>query len=198
MEHSEHPFKSGEKNPGNAHVEQAVAGDTGAEMEAQDVKVKGEIFPGINMRTILAFLVSALPLLDIGGSVSCRSRQAICGQLNAYEMTLVIPAAAASYINAELGPNPDYIWINVTWGLGAAVLVSVSGRLSDIFGRRYFMLCGALISFVGTIVGATGQSIPQMIASGVLFGVGSGIQESGFACIMEFIPNKYRLTALGM
>ena len=80
----------------------------------------------------------------------------------------------------------------------AAILVSIGGRLSDIFGRRYFMLSGAFISFIGTIVGATGQSIGQMIASGVLFGIGSGFQEMGFACIMEFIPNKYRLTALGM
>ena len=87
--------------------------------------------------------------------------------------------------------------INVTWSLGAAVLVSVAGRLSDIFGRRYFMLCGASISFIGTIIGATGQSIPQMILSGILFGIGSGFQELGFACIMEFIPNRYRLTALG-
>lgn len=59
------------------------------------------------------------------------------------------------------------------------------------------MLCGAIISFLGTIVGATGQSVGQMIGAGVMFGVGSGFQEMGFACIMEFIPNKYRLTALG-
>jgi MFS family permease len=112
-------------------------------------------------------------------------------------MTLLIPAVAAQTINAELGPDPDYVWINIVWGLCAAILVSVGGRLSDIFGRRYFMLAGATISFLGTIVGATGKSIPQMIASGVLFGVGSGFQEMGFACIMEFIPYKYRLTALG-
>lgn len=112
-------------------------------------------------------------------------------------MTLLIPAVAISYINADLGPSPNYPWINITWSLGASILVSVGGRLSDIFGRRYFMLCGAIISFVGTIVGATGQSITQMIVSGVLFGIGSGFQEMGFACIMEFIPNRYRVTALG-
>jgi MFS family permease len=124
--------------------------------------------------------------------------QAICTQLSAYEMTLLIPSVAISYIRADLGPtSTSYPWINITWSLGAAILVSVGGRLSDIFGRRYFMLCGAIISFVGTIVGATGQSITQMIVSGVLFGVGSGFQEMGFACIMEFIPNKYRLSALG-
>jgi MFS family permease len=112
-------------------------------------------------------------------------------------MTLLIPAVAAPTINADLGPDPDYVWMNIVWGLCAAIVVSIGGRLSDIFGRRYFMLTGAAISFIGTIVGATGQSIPQMIASGVLFGIGSGFQEMGFACIMEFIPNKYRLTSLG-
>ena len=113
-------------------------------------------------------------------------------------MALLIPASAVSYIDADLGPSPSTGWINVTWSLGAAVLVSVSGRLSDIFGRRYFMLCGAIIAFIGTIIGATGRSILQMIISGVFLGVGAGFQEMGFACIMEFIPNKYRLTALGM
>lgn len=112
-------------------------------------------------------------------------------------MALIIPAVSAGVINADLGPSPNYIWMNISWTLGAAVLVSVSGRLSDIFGRRYFMLAGAFISFIGTIIGATGQSIAQMIVSGVFFGIGSGVQEMGFACIMEFIPNKYRLTALG-
>ncbi|KAJ9605914.1 hypothetical protein H2200_009763 [Cladophialophora chaetospira] len=150
-----------------------------AAMVEDAIHVEGEIWNGINRKTVLAFL-------------------AICGQLNAYEMTLLIPAVAAPTINADLGPDPDYIWINIVWGLCAAILVSIGGRLSDIFGRRYFMLTGATISFLGTIVGATGRSIPQMIASGVMFGVGSGFQEMGFACIMEFIPNKYRLTALGL
>ena len=123
--------------------------------------------------------------------------QAICTQLSAYEFALIIPANSVSYINAELGPKPYASWINVTWTLGAAIIVSVGGRLSDIFGRRHFLLTGASISFLGTIVGATGQSIGQMIGAGVMLGIGSGFQEMGFACIMEFIPNKYRLTALG-
>jgi MFS family permease len=110
---------------------------------------------------------------------------------------LLIPATTLSYINADLGPSPSYSWIAVSWTLGAAVLVSVSGRLSDIFGRRYFMLTGAFIAFIGTIVGATGQSITQMIASGVILGIGSGFQEMGFACFMEFVPNKYRLLFVG-
>lgn len=85
----------------------------------------------------------------------------------------------------------------MSWTLGAAVLVSVSGRLSDIFGRRYFMLVGAFVCWTGTVIGATGQSISQMIASGLILGIGSGVQEMGFACFMEFVPNKYRLLFVG-
>ena len=112
-------------------------------------------------------------------------------------MTLLIPATTLSYINAELGPDPSYTWISVSWTLGASIMVSVGGRLSDIFGRRYFMLCGSLISFIGTIVGATGQSINQMIVSGVLFGIGSGMQEMVYACLLEVVPKKHRILAIG-
>jgi len=59
------------------------------------------------------------------------------------------------------------------------------------------MLLGATISFIGTIVGATGKSINQMIASGVIFGIGSGFQEMSYACIQEIVPNKWRLYAIG-
>lgn len=121
----------------------------------------------------------------------------MCGQINAYIMSMLIPSTTLPYINAELGPDPNHVWVSITWTLGASILVSIGGRLSDIFGRRYFMMTGALISILGTIVGATGQSINQMIASGVLFGVGSGFQELCYACVQEIVPNHYRVMAVG-
>lgn len=38
------------------------------------------------------------------------------------------------------------------------------------------MVTGAVIALCGAVVGATGKSVNQMIASGVLFGVGGGLQ----------------------
>ena len=75
--------------------------------------------------------------------------------------------------------------------------MTVGGRLTDIFGRRYFMLTGAAFGAVGALVGATGQSIPQMIGSGILMGIGGGFQEIVFACVQEIVPNSYRLFILG-
>ncbi len=112
-------------------------------------------------------------------------------------MTLLVPGAMLTSINAELGPSNSYSWITLSWPLGASVFVSIGGRLTDIFGRRYFMMTGALISIVGTIVGANGKSIGMMIVSGALFGVGSGFQELCYACAQEIVPNHYRVMAVG-
>ncbi|KAF2118292.1 fungal trichothecene efflux pump [Lophiotrema nucula] len=155
---------------------QAVTVDDVAEAQCFE---PSELEPRMNLQTILAFL-------------------ALASQYNAYVLTLLIPSTTLSYINAELGPNPNYTWITVSWTLCASFVISISGRLSDIFGRRYFMITGACISFIGTIVGATGKSINQMIASGVLFGLGSGFQEMGYACCQEIVPNKYRMWAIGV
>lgn len=102
---------------------------------------------------------------------------------NAYLFTLLIPPAILSFINAELGPDPSYTWITISWNLGGAMLVTVGGRLSDIFGRRWFFIAGAITLVVGSIVSATGKTINQMIAGGAIFGAGSGFLEMSFGAV---------------
>ena len=136
-----------------------------------------------------------------------------------YETTLLIPSTILSYIEADLGPDPSYAWIANSWSLCAAVVVSIAGRLGDIFGRRYFsqytdeenpsltetsanpslllVLCGTALALIGAIIGATGKSIPQMIASGIFFGIAAGIQETYYACLMELVPYKRRTFFIG-
>uniref|UniRef100_A0A0B7KLS9 Major facilitator superfamily (MFS) profile domain-containing protein n=1 Tax=Bionectria ochroleuca TaxID=29856 RepID=A0A0B7KLS9_BIOOC len=122
---------------------------------------------------------------------------AICAQVDCYIMTIVIPSSMLTYINNDLGPNPNSPWITISWQLGAAVFLSIGGRLSDIFGRRYFIMTGSIICTVGCLVGATAQSIGAMIVSGALFGIGAGFLELAYALVQEMIPNRYRLMAIG-
>lgn len=117
---------------------------------------------------------------------------------NAYLFTLLIPPAILGFINADLGPDPRYTWITISWNLGGAMFVTVGGRLSDIFGRRWFFIAGAVILIIGSIVSATGQSINQMIAGGALFGCGSGFLEMAFGAVQEIVPSKYRHVTIGM
>ncbi|KAF2008477.1 MFS general substrate transporter [Aaosphaeria arxii CBS 175.79] len=117
---------------------------------------------------------------------------------NAYLFTLLIPPAILSFINADLGPDPRFTWITISWNLGGAMLVTVGGRLSDLFGRRWFFIAGAIILIIGSIVSATGQSINQMIAGGALFGAGSGFLEMAFGAVQEIVPSKYRHVTIGL
>lgn len=109
---------------------------------------------------------------------------------NAYLFTLLIPPAILSYIDTELGPDGRYTWITISWNLGGAMFVTIGGRLSDIFGRRYFFLTGASLLIIGSIVSATGQSISQMIAGGTIFGAGSGLLEMSFGAVQVSIEER--------
>ena len=102
---------------------------------------------------------------------------------NAYVFTLLMPPAILSYMNADIGPSPTYTWVATSWNLGGAIFVTIGGRLSDILGRRYFFLAGSFLLLLGSIIGATGQNIPQMIASGAIFGCGSGFLEMAYGAV---------------
>ncbi|KAH7024009.1 fungal trichothecene efflux pump [Ilyonectria destructans] len=143
------------------------------------------------------------PIMDSENEVevTLNTKLAVLSLIFMYEsylFTLVMPAAVLTYIDADLGPDARYPWIAITWNLGAAIIVSVGGRLSDIAGRRWFLMFGAISAAVGALVGATGQSITQMIISGIIFGIGGGFQEMCFACAQELVPNKYRFQTLGI
>ncbi|KAF7564013.1 hypothetical protein G7046_g157 [Stylonectria norvegica] len=138
--------------------------------------------------------------IEEDGEITLKTKLAVLSLILMYEsylFTLLMPSTVLSYINADLGPDARYPWIAICWNLGAAVIVSVGGRLSDIIGRRWFLMFGAFAAAVGALVGATGQSINQMIVSGIIFGVGGGFQEMCFACAQELVPNKYRFQTLG-
>jgi MFS family permease len=117
---------------------------------------------------------------------------------NSYVFTLLMPPAILSFINADLGPDPSYTWTATSWNLGGAIFVTVGGRLSDLLGRRNFFLVGSAFLVIGSIVGATGQTIGQMIASGAIFGCGSGFLEMAYGAVQEIVPNEWRMVTVGL
>ncbi|KAH0829685.1 hypothetical protein AYO21_11700 [Fonsecaea monophora] len=95
-------------------------------------------------------------------------------------------------INEELGPSDSYLWISLSYTLTAAVACLLFGRLSDIFGRRWFTIGGNIVALVGGIVAATAQSIGAMIVSNVLLGFSQPVQLSYATVLPELVPFKYR------
>jgi hypothetical protein len=72
-------------------------------------------------------------------------------------------APILSVINADLGPDNRYTWISLVYNAVLAVFLSPVGRLSDIFGRRWFFIGGALVAVLGSIVCATATNILTLV-----------------------------------
>jgi MFS family permease len=76
--------------------------------------------------------------------------------------------------------------------ISVTITFMVCGANSDLFSRRYFIVPGHILVFVGAIVGGTSYSMTQTIVAHVLLGSDFGnCQLSAFA-ISELLPNKCR------
>ncbi|KAF2403745.1 MFS general substrate transporter [Trichodelitschia bisporula] len=101
-------------------------------------------------------------------------------------------AAILTFINTDLGPDKNFTWVSLIYNVTLSVCLGPMGRLSDIFGRRWFFIGGGIIGVVGSIVCATAKSVPVLIGGNVLLGVASATQLCFHFAIGELVPMKYR------
>jgi MFS family permease len=101
-------------------------------------------------------------------------------------------APILNVINEDLGPSPSYVWISYVYNASLAVCFAVVGRVSDLFGRRYFFAGASLLALLGNIVCATATRIDVLIGGNVLMGVASSAQTSYCYVMGELVPVKYR------
>lgn len=95
-------------------------------------------------------------------------------------------------INADLGPSTDVVWVALSYTLTSAVFLMITGRLTDLFGRRWFMIGGNVLGLLGSIVCATAKDINALIAGETLIGLGASAQLCFAFTINELVPFKYR------
>jgi MFS family permease len=79
--------------------------------------------------------------------------------------------------------------------MAQAIMFLLVGRLSDIFGRRWFFITGSAIGTIGSIVAATAQGVGQLIAGELLIGIAAGFQISFFWVVSEIVPMNRRFIA---
>ncbi|KAK6382759.1 hypothetical protein LTS17_003428 [Exophiala oligosperma] len=109
-----------------------------------------------------------------------------------------VASPVLSTINQDLGPSDNYAWIAIAYTLSMAVGQAFVGRLSDILGRRYIFIVGAIFALVGAIVVATAHSINTVIGGMVLGGLGAASQLSYSFALGELVPMKHRFLAIGI
>ena len=87
-------------------------------------------------------------------------------------------------INEDIGPSENLIWIGLAYTLTLGIGFLLVGRLSDIFGRRWFFIVGNLCAVVGCIIAGTASRIETIIGGNVFNGLAAGVQIS-FPMVIE-------------
>ena len=103
-----------------------------------------------------------------------------------------MPINLLTVIDADIGPSPNIYLVTLIFNIFLGVLHLLAGRLSDILGRRYFLLGGTLFNVVGSIVCATANDVNTVIGGSVLTGTGAAASLMYPIIVHEVLPNKYR------
>jgi EmrB/QacA subfamily drug resistance transporter len=111
--------------------------------------------------------------------------------LEALDQTVV--GTAMPRIIGTLHGFDRYTWTVTAYLLGSTIMLPIAGTLSDLFGRKPFLLGGGAIFLVGSLFCGAAQSIDQLIAFRALQGLGAGIGISlVFASVSDIFPPEDR------
>lgn len=107
-------------------------------------------------------------------------------------MFVILPTNILSYINKDIGPSNYTAWVNIARTLALSFTYTILGRLSDLFGRRWFFIGGNIVALIGIIISAVAQNFTTLIIGAAVYGLGETVQLSFNVAIGELVPNKYR------
>jgi EmrB/QacA subfamily drug resistance transporter len=111
--------------------------------------------------------------------------------LEALDQTIV--GAAMPRIIAELHGLNRYSWVVTAYILASMTLIPIVGKLSDLFGRKWFLLAGTVLFLLGSMLAGASQTINQLIIFRGLQGLGAGMGMALIATVMaDLFPPEER------
>jgi EmrB/QacA subfamily drug resistance transporter len=111
--------------------------------------------------------------------------------LAASGQTILVTAMPA--VAGAVGGTHDYTWLFSCYLLATAVTVPLYGRLSDIYGRRPFLVGAIILYLAGSVVGATAGSIGQLVVARTIQGLAAGaLIPLPQAVIADLVPPSER------
>lgn len=117
--------------------------------------------------------------------------------LAALDQTIV--ATAMPRIVQELNGLEHLSWVFTAYLLASTVVVPISGKLSDIYGRKNFYAVSIIIFLTGSILSGFSQTMTQLILFRGIQGIGGGaIMSNSFTIIGDLFPPSERGKWQGM
>ncbi|GKT46051.1 trifunctional nucleotide phosphoesterase protein YfkN [Colletotrichum spaethianum] len=78
------------------------------------------------------------------------------------------------------------------WLMGSSIGFLLVGRLSDLFGRRWFIVGSSFLGAVGSIIGCFGSNTTVLVAASICNSVAAAAQLSFGFVIGELVPTRLR------
>jgi EmrB/QacA subfamily drug resistance transporter len=111
--------------------------------------------------------------------------------LAALDQTIV--STALPRIVSELHGLKELSWVVTAYLLTSTIAVPISGKLSDIYGRKKLFLTAIFIFVTGSALSGLSQDMTQLIIFRALQGVGAGmLMSTAFAVIGDLFSPKER------
>src|SRR5437764_6082971 len=89
-------------------------------------------------------------------------------------MDVTIVSTAAPTIIADLGGLNLFAWVFSAFLIVQTVTIPIFGKLSDLYGRKRFLLLGLLVLMAGSALSGASRDIYQRIAFRLIQGNGFG------------------------
>ncbi|GCE51324.1 EmrB/QacA subfamily drug resistance transporter [Thermosporothrix hazakensis] len=110
-------------------------------------------------------------------------------------LTLLLEALDQSIVDtampqivASLGGIEYYSWVVNGYLVAIATVIPVVGKLSDVFGRKWFLVSGVTLFLLGSLLAGLAQTIEQLIAARVIQGLGAGV---GIALVVVVVADIF-------
>ncbi len=111
--------------------------------------------------------------------------------LAALDQTII--ATALGRIVQDFNAFNELSWVVTAYLLTTTITVPISGKLSDLYGRKTLLLAGVGIFVAASLLSGASQNIEQLIAFRALQGIGAGIlTANAFTIIGDLFSPKER------
>lgn len=108
-------------------------------------------------------------------------------------ISMTITSTAMPRIVTDLGGFSQYTWVFTSYIITETLALPLTGKLTDMYGRKWFLVIGMAIFVVGSVLSGISQTMTQLIIFRAFQGIGFGVMSAlGFIIIADIFPPEDR------
>lgn len=110
-----------------------------------------------------------------------------------------IVATAMPSIIADLEGFDRFTWVTTAYLVASTTVVPIVGGLTDMYGRKWFLVGGISVFLLGSVMAGLSQSMDQLIVFRAVQGLGAGVMmATSFVAVGDLFPPSERGKYMGL